>query len=641
MHEILLNEAWGLTLAFQLSPAPPGDWVPMGRPEETFYENGPYQLALTPGAPAGTDYQVFRFRLARKDGALFSVENYTVACQVPCLDLYNVPARFMGYAHVAHANPPDILSSATGKDFPYVLYASRSGENRFALGLENQVIETAIHRGPRGGYLYYAANRVQFRRPVPGVTLRKKVLEDGVFLSSAKKSWFEVTRDYWAYIDAARGYTPNPTPPSAFGPVWCSWLYLTDIDQEKIWRNALAAKELGIRTLILDAGWFCSDTDIPFPDSPLTNKTLGFGRVDADTVKFPNLRGLVDKIHGLGLYVWAWATPRWVFKAVEEGPEAVDPRLLGLRITNAQGAVTPLLCTRCPDTWAHAAAFTAYLLKTYDFDGLKFDCWELDEGMATCQGPHPHACDTMGEGTLRWAEAIYRAMTAQKPEAVVWFNNTSAKAFSNYSVSPNEVYCQPDENWRMSVVLKTMTNGIVSQLSEGSFHPEEADPCVARHLAILMMGHTPELQVDLTALRPSHRRLVAAWFRFYAAHQEALHLGAYTPFGFEHTLGGPISTTPPHVRIQSGATVFLFLGPLRLDPITLGPEVERVFLFNLQTLDGLSLTLRGLAPGQYRVVTRNCFLEPEGEALVAADGALALASPVAAGGLVEMERMEA
>lgn len=92
-----------------------------------------------------------------------------------------------------------------------------------------------------------------------------------------------------------------------------------DIDEEKIWENARAAKELGIKTITIDAGWFCSDTDIPFPDLPLNSDTIGFGRIDADMSKFPDMAGLVERIHKeLGLFVWAWATPSWVFRRNDE-----------------------------------------------------------------------------------------------------------------------------------------------------------------------------------------------------------------------------------------------------------------------------------------------------------------------------------
>ena len=380
---------------------------------------------------------------------------------------------------------------------------------------------------------------------------------------------------------------------------------------------------------MIDAGWFCRDTDIPFPDSPLNSDTFGFGRIDSDGSKFPDMKGLVQRLHELGLYVWAWCTPRWAFRAVEAGAKKVDQKLLDCRIVDANGRPNPLLCTRHPETREHAARFTAYLLKEYGFDGLKFDCWELDDDWCVCHAEHEHDCDTMGEGTLKWGKAIYDAMTDVNPEAVVWLNNTALKPYSNYSCSPNEVYCQPDENWRMSVLLKTFSEGIVSHLCEGSWHPDEPNKELARQLCILMMGHVPELQVDLTNLTADQERMIQSHFRFYEEHRDSLLFGAYTPFGFEHMLGGPISTTPPHVKIESSPDAFLFIGPVVCECVRLEQNVKQIHLFNLKNLDGLKLELIGLSAQKAVLTEYNCFMEVVAQhTAVVNDGVLRLDSPV-------------
>lgn len=589
-NTLLLRDDLSLKLGFDLQPAIVAPWQVDGDGQ---WSSGEYRLVVR--SLRRGDIDLLAFVLSRSDQASFTVERYRVEALLPCVDLYNVPPRFMGYAHVSHFNGPQILTSTTTKDFPYVIYASRSGENRLAIGLKNQLIETMVTRTGKGGHMYYDANRISFDRPVGGVKLHLHVLEDIIFISQARKTWFDVTRDYWDWIDAERGYVPNPTPPSAFGPCWCSWLHLTDINEQKIWDSAVACRDLGIKTIMIDAGWFCPDTDVPFPDSPLTDDTFGFGRVSADRSKFPDMAGLVRRIHEeLGLYIWAWATPRWAFRAVETGPGAVDQRLLDCRIRNEKGEIVPMLCTRHPNSWEHAARFTAHLLQTYGFDGLKFDCWELDEGMAVCTADHEHAFATMGEGTREWASRIFAAMQTVNPDAVVWFNNTTLKPYSNYSVSPNEIYCHPDENWRMSVVLKTYTHGIVSQLCEGSWHDDESDANVSRHLAILMMGHVPEVQVDVTTLRDNHKRIVQAWLAFYQQHRDALLFGDYRPFGFEFMAGGAISTTPPHVRIDAPGETFVWVGPVRLDEIILPVQCFCAWFFNEQNIDRMDFRIKHL-----------------------------------------------
>lgn len=635
-HSVTLIDKWQLTLLFTAEPEITDPFILSEQAGSCRrYTSGGYILTV---CETGNEPKIIDFSLSRKTGEPFAVSGYEISCEFPVVDTYNLSPMFLGYAHRNSNNPPSFLASCTSKDSPYVMYGSRSGENRFTIGLENQYIETLVTRGAKGGEMYYACNRISFRRPVNGVTLHGNEIRDAVYLDTRRDNWYNTTRDYFDFVDKRRGYVPVPVPESAHGPLWCSWLYLTDINEEKIWANAVKAKELGIKTLIIDAGWFCADTDIPFPDSPLDDSTLGFGRIDSDGVKFPDMPGLVDRIHGLGLFVWAWCTPRWTFRASEHGERAVDSRLLGCRIVAPDGRTVPLMCTRHPGTREHAAKFTAYLLNKYHFDGLKFDCWELDGDMDVCTADHEHDCDTMGEGTLKWGKAIYDAMTEAKKDAVVWLNNTSLKQYSNYSCSPNEVYCQPDENWRMAVLTKTFSNGIPAHLCEGSWHPDEPDNTLARQLAISMMGFVPEMQVDLTRLPPGHETVIKNYLAFYTEHREALLHGIFTPFGFEHMLGGPLSTTPPHIRIEAQDKSFLFIGPVACDKTVFSKPVRSVYIFNLKNLDGLNLSLSGLDPGNYLISHHDCYMNIIKEEIAASDGNLQLSSPVQSGAMVSVRK---
>lgn len=642
-NSLLLLQQYELKLTFKTDPPMDNIWEKVkertvsGNVYETEYTAGDYVLILRENKLK--DVHILDFSLKRADGAVFTTDNYGLSCRIPVVDMYNVSPMFVGYAHVQHHNPETFLASCTSKDSPFVMYGSRSGENRFTIGLENQYIETLVTRHGHGGYMYYDHNIIKFERPAGGVTLHKNEICDAVYISTEKDNWFNTTKRYWEFVDERRNYTPNATPSSALGPVWCSWLYLTDINEKKLWENALAAKEIGIKTLIIDAGWYCPDIGIPFPDSPLDSDTLGFGRIDAELSKFPDMRGLVDKIHKeLGLYVWAWCTPRWIFKAVEEGEKKVDRELLDCRIVDSQGKKLPLLCTRHAKTREHAAKFTSYLIQKYDFDGLKFDCWEFDGDMDVCSSNHEHTFDTMGEGTLNWGRGIYDAMTAVKKDAVVWLNNTVMKPYSNYSVSPNEIYCHPDENWRMGVLLKTFTNGIVSQLCEGSWHKEEPDKNIARQMAILMMGHVPEVQVDLTNLKNTHKKILKKYLAFYNQHKKNLLFGTYTPFGFEHMLGGPISTTPPHVKIEGGNEAFAFIGPVLCDQIKFATHPNKVYIFNLKNMDGLKLQLTGLAKGQKRITLfDHCLKEMECHS-ADSNGSVFIDSHLECGGMLLIEK---
>jgi len=244
----------------------------------------------------------------------------------------------------------------------------------------------------------------------------------------------------------------------------------------------------------------------------------------------------------------------------------------------------------------------------------------------------------MGEGTLKWGKVIYDAMTEVNPEAVVWLNNTALKPYGNYSCSPNEVYCQPDENWRMAVLTKTFSNGILAHLCEGSWHPDEPDNTLAMQLIISMMGFVPEVQTNLTCLPPGHELLLRRIFAFYTEHRSALLYGKFTPFGFEHMLGGPVSATPPHVKIEAENETFCFIGPVVCDEINFKNSPSVVYLFNLKNLDGLSLSLTGLAPGEYEITRYDCYMNKVSADKIISERTAAISSPVGRGSMLSVKR---
>ena len=190
MRMLRIDDAYQLDLGFNVDPPMEGEWRALS---DGRYMLDGYILELR--KQHGT-HKVIDFTLSRTDGAQFTVREYCVCALMPAVDVYNVPPRFMGYAHVSHYNPAQIISSSTTKDFPYVIYGNRSGITRLAIGLENLFVDTLITRTGKGGYMYYDANRIRFQRPVMGVELHVNRLADAIFISDAPESWFDTTRAY-------------------------------------------------------------------------------------------------------------------------------------------------------------------------------------------------------------------------------------------------------------------------------------------------------------------------------------------------------------------------------------------------------------------------------------------------------------
>jgi hypothetical protein len=636
MSKIVIHREPETTLEFDLTPEA-GEW---SGSEDLHRSTGGYTLRINRSVQRGSHR--IPFSLTRDDGRTFTVRSYTIEALFPIVDIYPHSPKFCGFVH-HQQHGSRFYTSALSLHLPLVTYGNRTGMNRITMGVQDILPETWVARDGRGGYMYYDTHYIRFNRLVDGIELRTANLKDGVFINcDHDRNWFEVQRDYWDWVDECRGYVAKPTPPSAWGPEWCSWFYLDDINEEKIWENAVLGSKLGIKTIGIDAGWFWGPNSRSFTQAPVSERTVRFGEVRPDPDKFPDLKGLVSRIHEkLGMYVWLWVAPIWLFSPDET---ATDPRLLNARIVSHDGQTQSMLCLRHPATHEHGRRLIAGLLEEFNVDGFKFDCVTnhyLDRPeLGVCHADHEHAHDSEGEAMLEWGRGIYAAAKAVKPVVTIQLGDRYLKPCSDYSSNWNEVYCTPDEIWRQNTISKTHSRGVKVQCSEGSWNPAELDVNVACQLAVMLMGTVPELQLDLTRLNDNHRRLVAAWFGFYNEHREALHGGEFMPVGFGGTLGGPMSMNPMDVKIETGEQAYLWKGPIRLERLRLDKPASSLYVFNLQESGGIDISLEGVAPGEYRVQVQDIFLANiREETRAATDGVLRLTGDVPPGGALHAKRI--
>ena len=474
-------------------------------------------------------------------------------------------------------------------------------------------------------------------RPYGGLTFTTERLHEEIFLSTQPAPWFDVESDYFDWIDAETGYVPLRLPRRYLGPVWCSWGLNLAIDEQAIWENARAGAELGFRNVIIDAGWFHQTCGF-WHSAPLGSDALEFGRIRPNLAKFPDLGGLVARIHReLDMGVQLWVCPRHLFTPFEDGPRALDPRLLDARIVTAKGERKSLLCTRNPDARRHGAQLVRRLVEETGVDGLKFDAW-FEDDTSTCYATHVHDCQTAGEGIVAWAREIHEATESTGRELLVWFGPPGVKQYGNYWGNNDEVYSHADGQYLSGMQSQT-ENRPVFQIVGADWHLDEEDVNVARFLAMAQCGMIPESFTDLTVMRESHRCITRAWNAFFMAHMDELLYGRYRPHGWEKNTGGPYSATLLPVSIQSGRTAFFWATPVTLPELALEGECDALYMVNIQNEPGIALTIRNLAPGEYCLRVKDICLETVAEERTACDGTLRLDLPVPVAGMAEVVRI--
>ena len=493
-----------MEINFDLEP-PVNKWNLVSKKEEVSqFESNGYQLELREKREA--EKLLLSFKISRDDNKEFKVRNYNFTVVLPLIDIHKIwlPNLVPDVGELASVYTWRFREfTAANRSFPYLSLVSRSGINQLAVGFINQVLETELR-----GQMDYRPGEYQIylsRPSSPLVSLTRKVLEDELFISREKKYWFRVVKTYADYVDEKYGYQCRSVPEGAYEPVWCSWFAFTDdINQEVILENARLGKELGVGTILVDAGWNTPTGDWFRSDGP-------YGDYVPVKEKFPDLKGLVQRIRGeLGLKVEFWVSLFWVGTS----SRAYQKLKLAKVITDEGENIN--LCPRHPLTREHVARTAERVMREFALDGLWIDF--MDSIPRECKAQHQHIYESMGEGFAECIKAIHQAITRVNPQAFIEFRLTHANLHNKRYANIYETSDTPhdfDLNRRLGIITRSLARGIVVKADPTIWNYGERDENVAKHMATMVMGGVPALSVDLRKIPESHRRIIRAWLNFY------------------------------------------------------------------------------------------------------------------------------
>jgi alpha-galactosidase len=337
--------------------------------------------------------------------------------------------------------------------------------------------------------------------------------------------------------------------------------------------------------MIIDGAWYA-------PNGEWFART---GDHEVFTAKYPDLRGLVDKIHAAGLSAILWCMPHMIgdesssYRQLEHllfRAAHPDPRPSDLRNP------WTFLCPRTPGTQDHLAAVLDHLLRTYDLDGLKIDFIDnsgtlIDE----CTAPHQHAQATFGEGMDACLRRMRTAIDAVRPDASIEFRvnyaNVNNRPYGNCFRAVDCPY-DYDQNRRLCTLVKPVSRGVVVHSDPAYWHPNESVANIARYLSsMIFCGSVPTFSVDVRRLRSEEERLIGAWLGFYDTHKQDLLFGDFTPVSMDSHFS--------ENRIMGERRAFLgfFLPEGNRACVEIPQRVDEVYIANGTNLPRLRCELRG------------------------------------------------
>lgn len=230
------------------------------------------------------------------------------------------------------------------------------------------------------------------------------------FVAVHQKDYFQTLQDY-SHAMGRKGIKFDPSPESAFGPIWCAWGYGRDFTMDQVYGALPIVKRLGFTWVTMDDGWQTAEGD-------------WFLR----PAKYPNgdqdMRTFVDRIHKEDFKAQLW----WAPLAVDPDTTLVNehPEQLLLNEDGSKQRITWwdswYLCPADKNVIKYHQNLVVKMLRDWGYDGLKLDGQHMNQ-VPPCYNPaHKHTRPEESVEMLpQFFKMIYDTARSIKKDAVVEF----------------------------------------------------------------------------------------------------------------------------------------------------------------------------------------------------------------------------
>jgi len=216
----------------------------------------------------------------------------------------------------------------------------------------------------------------------------------------------DAIRTYAGLLRAQGVAIPTDSPGAAYAPYWKTWGFGLDFTLEQIYGALDEIKSFGIKTALLDDGWFTFYGD--WEPNPAKGK---FPRGE------PDIHAFVERMHDEGFKIGIWWYPQGVSPESKLAAGHADWLIEnpdGSRPACSRGLY--YLCPAHPETAAYLAAMTEKFLADWDFDTLYIDTTGLSAAPPCFNAAHNHnsPLDSFREQSMIFKE-IYQTARRLKP----------------------------------------------------------------------------------------------------------------------------------------------------------------------------------------------------------------------------------
>jgi len=468
--------------------------------------------------------EVVEFSVRRTDGEGLDVDCVEVQFTVPLLNFSKVILPDCGREYIFKDKALFLRSqvsqvSARNDGHPFAAFVDQTGRGVYAFGLVSFLREStcrctdpqiSARNAMRGGHDLLT---LSFRLPSEGWQYGKvRQVRETVWRKRGARTWFHAFR---RYADICRKFHKVEYPASkpALEPTWCTWTaWCSDqLSDQSVLENARIARELGVRSVILDDGWFGPGLDTD-------DRVLNIGDYYPDPEKFADLRALARKLHEIEMDLLLWYAPTCISPDSRTFARLADHAMMSgsERVMAPNGFYN--LCPCNPEVRAHVRGEIVRMLKDYDADGFKVDLYNTLPD-TPCDAEHEHDCESVIEGMHRMMRGIWQALRRIRPDGTLElkqnYGNVIAAQYGTMVRAGDTAY-DVDTNLQRCAYIQAYAPITHNDYLASSVHDDPRD------IAVMMIkqitGGVPTLSMDLTKQPKANLAIIKSGLGFYRSH---------------------------------------------------------------------------------------------------------------------------
>jgi alpha-galactosidase len=228
------------------------------------------------------------------------------------------------------------------------------------------------------------------------------------FVAVHEKDYFSTLQAY-SRVMGRRGIKIEPSPESAFDPIWCAWGYGRDFTMDQVFGALPIVKKLGFGWVTMDDGWQTAEGDWFLHPTKYPNG-------DEDMASF------VGGIHKDGFKAQLW----WAPLAVDPDTTLITdhPEQLLLNEDGSRQRISWwnswYLCPADKNVIEYHRNLVTKMLRDWGYDGLKLDGQHMNQ-VPPCYNPaHKHARPEESVEMLpQFFKMIYDTARSIKNDAII------------------------------------------------------------------------------------------------------------------------------------------------------------------------------------------------------------------------------